>query len=353
MIDELKKIQSDYLDLLTNFRNISNQEDISFHLVQIGIFWYRRKRTIELCSRYLFHENETYVYTGTSRFNLNNNENNILFALGKFQIFDDPLVPYLEVINKNNISSRNEKYIYKLKEKIITLIEENISLLELNIPYFFILPMRFLYNIDNNKEENDIKQLVDQFFKSKIDITSLSNDTDINLLVNKKLLTGVLFSDEDNPTLPIAERLTNYRIEFSSILPTDFNDIELLYFILTSNFAQTVDILNTCFYFETIPFFSNNTCYINLYFLLHNLVNISNNKKSIELLNKLRITFTIWKIYTNLSEELSSLEIKERAKKIQITKKMEKIYEDINSFTSQDELALCIEELLSTLLDKK
>ena len=118
MLDKLRQSQNEYLELLKRVRGDLDLDNVAYHLDKIRNFWFRKQKLLEMCSQYLFNNSNTYFYTAVSKFNVDNSDKNILFALGNYQIFDDPILSYLEVMEKGNTVHQLERYFKKLKEKI-------------------------------------------------------------------------------------------------------------------------------------------------------------------------------------------------------------------------------------------
>ena len=252
MLDRLRQSQNDYLELLKRVRGDLDLENVAYHLDKIRNFWFRKQKLLEMCSQYLFNNSNTYFYTAVSRFNVDNSDKNILFALGNYQIFDDPILSYLEVMEKGNTVHQLERYFKKLKEKIVESIDDLIVLLEKEIPNFYVLPLRFSSSLIN-KEKVDIRPFIENFFIEGIDFNNLQTYENIDAVVVHEYLSQILLFDYDDPTQAIKDRLKQYRIEYSDIVPQDMNDTELFRFIIYGYFSQAMDIFLFPSLFEGLP----------------------------------------------------------------------------------------------------
>ena len=262
MLDRLRQSQNEYLELLKRVRGDLDLENVAYHLDKIRNFWFRKQKLLEMCSQYLFNNSNTYFYTAVSKFNVDNSDKNILFALGNYQIFDDPILSYLEVMEKGNTVHQIERYFKKLKERIVESIDDLIVLLEKEIPNFYVLPLRFSSSTIN-KEKVDIRPFIENFFIEGIDFNNLHKYENIDTVVVHEYLSRILLFDYDDPTQAIKDRLKQYRIEYSDIVPQDMNDTELFQFIIYGYFSQAMDIFLTSYSFNISPFFSSLTTYIN------------------------------------------------------------------------------------------
>ncbi|MDI5991197.1 hypothetical protein [Streptococcus equi] len=241
MLSKLRQSQSEYLELLKKVKDDLDLEDVTYNLDKVRNFWFRKHKLLKMCSQYLFNNSDTYFYTAVSKFNVGDSDKNILFALGNYQIFDDPILSYLELIEKSNVMHNMKDYIIKLKEMIIECIDDLIVLLEKEIPNFYVLPLRFSSSIVN-KGKIDIMSFIENFFIEGIDFKNLHQYEDVNTVVVHEYLSQILLFDNDDPTETIKKRLKQYRLEYSDILPKNMNDPGLLRFIIYGYFSQAIKL---------------------------------------------------------------------------------------------------------------
>lgn len=350
MLDKLRQSQNEYLELLKRVRGDLNLENVAYHLDKIRNFWFRKQKLLEMCSQYLFNSSNTYFYTAVSKFNVDNSDKNILFALGNYQIFDDPILSYLEVIEKGNTVHQRERYFKKLKEKIVESIDDLIVLLEKEIPNFYVLPLRFSSSTIN-KEKVDIRPFIENFFIEGIDFNNLHKYENIDAVVVHKYLSQILFFDYDDPTQAIKDRLKQYRIEYSDIVPQDMNDTELFRFIIYGYFSQAMDIFLTSYSFNIFPFFSSLTTYINYNVFLLNIVHNSKKEKLEHFLKMSRLILHIWFEYDKKGVELSISEIRERAKNKNFSDRIREIYNSLDDFNTQEQLITEVENCVHLLIN--
>lgn len=348
MLDKLRKSQNEYLELLRRVRGDLDLGDVAYHLDKIRIFWFRKQKLLEVCSQHLFNNLDTYFYTAVSKFNVDNLDKNILFALGSYQIFDDPILSYLEVVEKSNALHDMKDYITKLKERIIECIDDLIVLLEKEIPNFYVLPLRFSNSLINKKI--DIIPFIENFFIEGIDFKNLHQYEDIDTVVVHEYLQQILLFDYDDPTETIRYRLKQYRIEYSDMFPKNMNDAELLRFIIYGYFSQAMDVFLTSYTFNAFPFFSSLTTYLNYNVLLLNIVHYSKQENLEHFLKMSKLTLPIWFQYNQKGVELSISEISERAKNINFSDRIREIYNALDDFNTQEQLITEIENCVHLLI---
>ncbi|MCW1035320.1 Uncharacterised protein [Streptococcus anginosus] len=350
MLDKLKQSQNEYLELLKKIRGNLDLEEVAYHLDKIRNFWFRKQKLLEMCSQHLFNNSDAYFYTAVSKFNVDSLDKNILFALGNYQIFDDPLLSYLEIVEKSNTMQHMNDYVIKLKERIIECIDDLIVLLEKEIPNFYVLPLRFSSSVIN-EEKIDIMPFIENFFIEGIDFKNLHQYEDIDTVVVHEYLPQILLFDYDNPTETIRYRLKQYRIECSDMFPKNMNDAELLRFIIYGYFSQAMDIFLTSYTFNAFPFFSSLTTYLNYNVLLLNIVHYSKKENLEHFLKTSRLTFPIWFEYDKKGVELSVSEIRERAKNINFSDRIREIYNALDDFNTQEQLITEIENCVHLLIN--
>ena len=147
-------------------------------------------------SQYVFNKTNTYFFTATSKFNIENTENNIFFVIGKYQIYDDPLLSYLEAIRSEDTILHFETYLRILKNKVIKIIDNSLILLEKEIPNFYIVPLRFLYSFINEKKI-DVMPFIKYFFVKENDFTKSNECYDVNAVVIAEHISQIMLFEED------------------------------------------------------------------------------------------------------------------------------------------------------------
>ena len=339
MLDRLRQSQNEYLELLKRVRGDLDLENVAYHLDKIRNFWFRKQKLLEMCSQYLFNNSNTYFYTAVSIFNVDNSDKNILFALGNYQIMEN-----------GNTVHQMERYFKKLKERIVESIDDLIVLLEKKIPNFFVLPLRFSSSTIN-KEKVDIRPFIENFFIEGIDFNNLHKYENIDAVVVHEYLSQILLFDYDDPTQAIKDRLKQYRIEYSDIVPQDMNDTELFQFIIYGYFSQAMDIFLTSYSFNIFPFFSSLTTYINYNVFLLNIVHNSKKEELEHFLKMSRLTLPIWFEYDKKGVELSISEIREGAKNINFSDRIREIYTALDDFNTQEQLITEVENCVHLLIN--
>ena len=243
-----------------------------------------------------------------------------------------------------------ERYFKKLKEKIVESIDDLIVLLEKEIPNFYVLPLRFSSSTIN-KEKVDIRPFIENFFIEGIDFNNLHKYENIDAVVVHEYLSQILLFDYDDPTQAIKDRLKQYRIEYSDIVPQDMNDTELFRFIIYGYFSQAMDIFLTSYFFNIFPFFSSLTTYINYNVFLLNIVHNSKKEKLEHFLKMSRLTLSIWFEYDKKGVVLSISEIRERAKNKNFSDRIREIYNSLDDFNTQEQLITEVENCVHLLIN--
>jgi len=173
IINEIRQIQKDYLELLKNIANTSENVVSSNLADKLNIFWFKNKKIIKLAGHYLFKDEETYCFSAATIFDVDDPDQNSFFLLGKYHVFDDPLPSYInEVIKITNF--KNDLMAQSLNSRILNTIKDNIRIIEEYGDVFWILPLRFISQIEN-QNYFDLQEVAEnlfcQFFVGISDIT--------------------------------------------------------------------------------------------------------------------------------------------------------------------------------------
>lgn len=188
--------------------------------------------------------------------------------LNKFHIWDDPTPSYIEIIGRID----NDKFAIELKDNILELIRDNISILENYIDKIFILPISYLYGL--NKEDF---QIIDSIFYSlfeykyaTIDDYKLRNQTKDDICQNLApgLTSHIVFSADENSEKDFVKRYNEFLDENELPATTLISDAEKFHFIIIGFLIQSYKCLNINTKHKYVPYIRNKTTinYLMLYF---------------------------------------------------------------------------------------
>ena len=213
-------------------------------LDNINLFWIRNIDVVRLYLETVSLHSESFVYIASSFIEYNHNEHLPFLLVGSQRILNDELSRYAYLCC--NMPKENEiKYLLK---QIVKLAENNLKILEDTSENILIFPLDLLVKLreDNILFKvseslfvnmfNDIKDLNDYFKKCN------SFDDIINY-ARENFSKGIVFSENDDKSLPIRERFKCVVSEFDFILDSHHTDAYNFYAIVYGNIQQAIQIV--------------------------------------------------------------------------------------------------------------
>ena len=251
--DEINKIQVQYKALLIKLLPILNTEDILIALDEINLFWYSNIEIVTLFLKYGISGNNTYIFTASTYLDIDDQEHLPFLLLGDIHIFDDPLSKYaLSVVNQ---AARTTGII----EQIKLTAEDNIKIITECENQILVLPLRLL----NQLEENTLlTEVAEQYFCSLFDgietisdyITNCNSFSDIDKYMKETAKRYILFSNQDDSSLPFDQRYSLAKKSMSIKLVDNDSDGKIFFALVYGPIQQAIDILMSSIEYECIPF---------------------------------------------------------------------------------------------------
>lgn len=224
-------------------------------LDEINLFWLRHIEAVQLYLRTWFPSDNSYVFTAATFMDFEDNEHLPFLMMGDKHILDDPLSKYCEIRSKMP-EGKDAEFLHK---QIGVTAEDDIKLLENVHDKILILPLRFF---NQSNDHNSLYKVGEQAFVSLFNgINSLSDFftkcnsiDDIMHFAREDIGRLVMFSEEDDSTLPFEERFkvalagTQYMVD--SAKPDSYN-----FFILVFGcIQQAIDVILSCAEYGCIPY---------------------------------------------------------------------------------------------------
>lgn len=255
MMNKIHLIQNDYRDLLKLLLSEMNRDNAIEALDEISIFWVRHIKEVNLYLTYWFPGADSYVFTAATMINYKAKEHLPFLLMGEKHVFDDPLCKYTEILSRMP-EGKNADFWYRQIRKTA---EDNLMLLENIKDKILILPLREFIPLDKN---TNLFELGDLTFLNLFDgIDSVEDllqkcDTieDVVKYFRNNIDDTIIFSDNDDMTLTIAERFRLALDDMQNIVNTDGSEAYIFYKIITSYLMQALDIINSCMLFNCIPY---------------------------------------------------------------------------------------------------
>ncbi len=297
LLNKIHLIQIEYRELLKALLPKLNNFHVQEALDEINMFWLRHIEEVQLFLKNWFIGENSYVFTAATFMDFEDREHLPFLLMGNKHVLDDPLSKYSEIICKMP-DGKDAELLYK---QIGTTAEDNLKLLENVSENILILPLRLLNQSNDNNllytvgERvfaslfNGIDNLDDYFLKC-------TNIEDIMKFARKDIGNIVMFSEDDNTSLPFEERFrvaleeTEYMIDVNK--PDSYNFFILVYGCI----QQAIDIIASCVEYGCIP-------YIRYPVSLHYVSLLSKSMLDIEHIVELRFKMSVAFVVYQLCEK--------------------------------------------------
>lgn len=250
---EIESLQFEYLTILKNALNNFCDKNIEACLDEILVFWSKKKtRVIPIIQSYIKSE-DTYLFTGASYLDIDDNEHYPFFSVGDKHIIDDPLCVFIEMYcNNTHLNSST-----KICQQLYNMISYNINIIGSYFPKFLILPLRYIHKIDQDLSYKGAKDIFLSMFSNDIntfeDYKKLENISDIEKALCNGMDKTIFFDEEDDRALSLVERFKGYvnRIPEAQGLG---NDNQIFLYTVMGHLVQALDIIKLCVYFNCAPY---------------------------------------------------------------------------------------------------
>lgn len=311
LLNKIHLIQTEYKELLSALLPKLKTNHAPEALDEINLFWIRHIEEVQLYLKSWFPGKDSYVFTAATFMDFEDNEHLPFLLIGNKHILDDPLSKYSEIQSKMP-AGKDAEFLYK---QISVTAEDNLKLLDNLHDEILILPMRFLNKSNNH---NSLYEIGEQVFISLFNgINSLSDyffkcDSidDIMHFAREDIGRLVMFSEDDDATLPFEERFKNALSGTQYMVDTNKPDAYNFFMFVFGCIQEAIDVIVSCVEYGCIP-------YIRYPVALHYISLLSESMSKIEHIATLRFKMNIAFVVYQLCDKhrLSEVSLKEFLRK--------------------------------------
>lgn len=261
---KLKLIQYDYKKLLKKLFTKLNSSDYLLVIDEINVFWYLRRKIVNLILENISPEQDCYVLMAASYLDIMDNEHFPFICLGRTHVIDDTLCHFAKTAEYGNIIILSEK----IKEQITLAMQDNINILENFSDIISILPITLLY--DQKDHRNLIykasMQLISSMFNIKFNgmkdfSEKFSSYEDIKNALSVETQNQLIFTDVDDKNLDFDRKIKRYVEENESLIPSHKSESQIFFLMIFQYICQAFDILLKCAQFNIVPYIRFDVAY--------------------------------------------------------------------------------------------
>ncbi|MDO5301213.1 MAG: hypothetical protein Q4E76_01740 [Tissierellia bacterium] len=348
LLRKIQLIQFEYKELLKALLPKLKSSSSLEALDEIILFWSRHYEEIHLYLKAWFPGENSYAFTGATLMYFEDNEHLPFLLMGDKHVLDDPLSKYSEIRSRMP-DGKDARFLYR---QIGVTAENNLKLLENVHGKILILPLRLL-NQPNDHDSlykvgekvfvslfNGIENLNDYFSKcNSID--------DIMRFAREGIRRLVIFSEDDNVTLPFEERFKVALAGTQYMLDQPMSDAFNFFMIVFGFIQQAIDVIVSCVEYGCIPYIRYPVSFHYISMLSENMLDIEG---FVKFRFKMSIAFFVYQLCDK--DRFASINLDEFLTRNQTYNFNEQLFHtlaehnvDENNFLNQKTMQLVTDEL--------
>jgi hypothetical protein len=273
LISELNKLQDEYRTVLESALKNIYKKDSNAVVDEISVFWFRNKRLVKTILNYLHEPYTAYVFTAATIFDIEDYEHFPFVSVGKYHFWDDPIYKYSAISKKIDSTPFGEK----MRQQVISTIEDNINILDTAGDIIYILPIRLLSELNHDLINKAAEKVFFSLFNKNLDFNYYKKNIKTISDIRENLAPGVeesiFFSENDNISLDFETRFRNYRESTVLPLPPNSTEAEVFLVGIYGYLVQALDIIFLCAEYRLIPYIRFNVAFKYTLLLSGNFIN--------------------------------------------------------------------------------
>ena len=271
VLTELQSIQSEYLDLLKRIKPRIDTAWVSV-IDEVNMFWLQKKKFIVFAMEKYFTPYNTFLFTGATYLDYEENEHFPLATCDGICIVDDNVCTYANIIGKVS----DENFNITIKQQLLYAIDDNIKVLENCADYIYILPIRYLEDNDDDTISKGAEGVFLNLFKEKFTsikeyFANIKSMDDLIKSLKPGIEKSLMFFKDDDRSLALSERIDNYIKDSSDSIALNGKSTGIIFFsAVYSPIAQALHIMMLCAKYRVIPYLRYNVAFHNFCNLIGN-----------------------------------------------------------------------------------
>ena len=244
-------------------------------LDEIALFWNRYIEVVQLYLKYFFAGKDSYVFTSSAFLDINRKDHIPFLLIGKNHVVDDPLRKYVDVLSKISNGEKTE-FLYR---QIGITVEAHLKLLKSLDNQLLILPVRllnqksnyqFLYEMGENAFISFFEDIdsLEQYYKK------CETYEDIIRYAKDNIAELILFSDDDDKSLPFEVRFKKMLEDYNDELSIEMTDANKFFMVIFGYIQQAIEVIVSCTEYECIPYVIHPISLHYIFLLSENIYNI-------------------------------------------------------------------------------
>ena len=271
VLTELQSIQSEYLDLLKRIKPRIDTAWVSV-IDEVNMFWLQKKKFIVFAMENYFTPYNTFLFTGATYLDYDENEHFPFAVCNGICIVDDNVCTYANIIGK----VLDENFNRTIKQQLLYAIDDNIKVLENCSDYIYILPIRYFDDDEDDTIAKGAEGVFLNLFKEKFAsikdyFANIKSMDDLKKSLKPGIEKSLMFFKDDDRGLALSDRIDNYIEDSNDSIDFNGKSIGIIFFsAVYSPIAQALHIMMLCAKYRVIPYLRYNVAFHNFCHLIGN-----------------------------------------------------------------------------------
>lgn len=280
----IRRIQNEYFALLNQYIDLIKGKQFEYkdylHMIDdVSIFWKKNIEKMEYFLENIEFEDECVYLAGAMWIDLDNLGHYEMAISGKQLIYNDPIMKLSTFFNPKLDEVRLDETIKYFNKVFI----DCYNVLELYRDKIFVIPVSFIFNIDNQVREDVLQSgsksyILNLFTHDQMSFEELSEKyktfESIEESLSNVILDRIIFYDISDNKRPLRVRIeSNLSRMFNyKLLRTRMSEFQLFSMAMNNFILQSIDILLISSSYHLIPFIRSDVVF-NYYLLITGGVN--------------------------------------------------------------------------------
>lgn len=257
LYEQIDRLQKNYLIVLKSAYMNINKETFNAVVDEILVFWKKHMKIVMNIANHYFLPMKTFIFTGAVYMGIDDFEHYPFLATGDKHIMDDPLCRYFNTAYKSKNVAVSDFFI----EHAILTLKDNIKIIEQCYPHIIILPLRYLFETNENIIEKWSNDIFFSMFNDDImsfdDYKKLDTIDDIYKSLLPNVASDLIFDSYEDKSVDFKVRFNSFVANSNYSKIFEIKDNEIFFITIFGYISQALAIISMSLIFDCIPYIRN------------------------------------------------------------------------------------------------
>lgn len=280
LMEKLLELQNEYKDLLESLLPELYKDEFRFIVEEINLFWYSKRKIVELILNNISNNFDTYLFTGATYLDVKNGEHYPFVSLGRNHVVDDPLAKYAEAISLRD----DEQFYIMMREQIILAFEDDLNVLNECFGIIYLLPVTLLQKLQDGLIGKSTTQLFLSMLKEEENLEHVFKRfrtlPELVGALREGINESLIFLEDEDMSQNVSTRFAQYIEEMGQPFGS-IPEIQKFVSTIMGFLSQSLQIIMSAAQYRMIPYVRYKVTYNYLIVLSHNFLEIPDMKSLI------------------------------------------------------------------------